>query len=406
MSDAHTTRPAWLSEHQAALMPSLGVPQRKLVRGQGCHVWDSEGKKYTDLLGGIAVNALGHAHPDLVKAVTNQLLTLGHVSNYFANDPQVRLAQRLLELTGAQGGAVYFANSGAEANEAALKMARRAGGDDPGKKKIIAVEGAFHGRTLGALSVTHKPDYREPFNPLIPEVEFVPFGDTDALKAAVDEHTAAVIIEPIQGEAGVSPHPQGYLRAVREATSAVEALMILDEVQTGIARTGAMFAFQHPELGEGIIPDVITLAKGLGGGIPIGATVTLNERATGLLKPGQHGSTYSGNPVATAAGLAVLDVIERDGLIAHVSELGQRFEQQLAQQPGVSSVRGAGLLLAAELTDIPAAAFNVAALEHGFIINPVTQTHIRIAPPLTVTAADLDAFIHAFDTILSTAANA
>lgn len=385
----------WRDDHRV-ILPALGTPQLKLVRGHGAYVWDSDGKRYTDLLAGIAVNALGHAHPDLIKAVTTQMCTLGHISNYFASDPQIDLATRLLQLAGAPvGSSVYFSNSGSEANEAALKIARKTG-----RLKIVAVEGGFHGRTLGSLAVTHKPAYREPFAPLMPGVVHVPFGDLAALREAVDESTAAVIIEPIQGEAGVRPHPPGYLRAAREATSAVGALLIFDEVQTGIGRTGTWFAHQNPAVGEGVVPDVMSLAKGLGGGLPLAATVTFGQQVTDLLRPGEHGSTYSGNPVATAAGLAVLRVIERDGLLEHVSTLGAYLRDALAT--GVTGVRGQGLLVSFE-PGVPAKAFSAAAREAGFIVNPVTETRIRLAPPLIVTREQVDAFLTALPGIMHAA---
>lgn len=391
----------WQDEHSSAILPALGKPQLKLVRGNGAYVWDSDGKRYLDFLAGIAVNSLGHAHPDLVKAVTNQMLTLGHISNYFASGPQIDLARALLNVTDApEGSAVYFANSGSEANEAALKIARKTG-----RPKIVAIEGGFHGRTLGSLAVTYKEAYRTPFEPLLPGVEHVPYGDIDALKNAVDDTCAAVIIEPIQGETGVRPHPAGYLAAAREATSAAGALLIFDEVQTGIGRTGYWYAFQHPEIGEGVVPDVVTSAKGLGGGLPLAATLTFGSDVTNLLKPGEHGSTYSGNPVATAAGLAVLNVIERDGLLEHVRECGEHLRHGLENTDGISGVRGSGLLLSFEPRG-GAQAFATSAREHGIIVNPVTAERIRIAPPLIVTTEQLDAFLSAIPQILNEQDNA
>lgn len=385
----------WQTEHSNAILPALGKPQLKLERGNGAYVWDSEGKKYLDFLAGIAVNSLGHAHPDLVKAVSNQMLTLGHISNYFASDPQIELAHALLKVANApQGSSVYFSNSGSEANEAALKIARKTG-----RTKIVAVEGGFHGRTLGSLSVTHKPAYREPFDPLLPGVEHVPHGDIDALTNAIDDTCAAVIIEPIQGEAGVRPHPAGYLTAAREATSAAGALLILDEVQTGIARTGYWYAFQNPNIGEGIVPDVVTSAKGIGGGIPLAATLTFGSDVTKLLAPGEHGSTYSGNPVATAAGLTVLNVIERDELLEHVRETGEHLRNSLENQDGITGVRGSGLLLSFEPAG-GAKAFATSALTHGIIVNPATPERVRIAPPLIVTSSQIDEFIHSIPHIL------
>lgn len=389
----------WRTHHSASILPALGRPQRLLVRGEGVHVWDETGKRYTDLLAGIAVNALGHAHPAIVEALTRQAGTLGHISNFFASPPQIALAERVLALAGApEGSSVYFSNSGAEANEAALKITRRTG-----RSKIVAVEGSFHGRTMGALALTSKAAYREPFEPGVPGVVHVPFGDEAALRAAVDADTAAVILEPIQGESGVRRHPTGYLSAAREATSAVGALLVLDEVQTGIGRTGAWFAFQHPELGEGVVPDVVTLAKGLGGGMPIGATLMFGRAVTQLLQPGQHGSTYSGNPLATAVSLAVLDTLEADGLVDHAAALGERARARFAALPEVTEVSGTGLLLGLELRDGSAKDATNAALDAGFIVNPVTETRLRIAPPLIITDDQLLDFACALPGLLTTA---
>lgn len=389
----------WRTHHSASILPALGRPQRLLVRGEGVHVWDETGKRYTDLLAGIAVNALGHAHPAIVEALTRQAGTLGHISNFFASPPQIALAERVLALAGApEGSSVYFSNSGAEANEAALKITRRTG-----RSKIVAVEGSFHGRTMGALALTSKAAYREPFEPGVPGVVHVPFGDEAALRAAVDADTAAVILEPIQGESGVRRHPTGYLSAAREATSAVGALLVLDEVQTGIGRTGAWFAFQHPELGEGMVPDVVTLAKGLGGGMPIGATLMFGRAVTQLLQPGQHGSTYSGNPLATAVSLAVLDTLEADGLVDHAAALGERARARFAALPEVTEVSGTGLLLGLELRDGSAKDATNAALDAGFIVNPVTETRLRLAPPLIITDDQLLDFACALPGLLTTA---
>lgn len=397
------TQPAdWRTHHAGSILPALGRPQRLLVRGAGARVWDETGKEYLDLLAGIAVNSLGHAHPALVEAVSKQVATLGQVSNYFASQPQIALAEKLLEVAGApQGSAVYFCNSGAEANEAALKMSRRVAGG--GRSKIVAVSGGFHGRTMGALAMTSKEAFRTPFAPGVPGVVHVPHGDAEALRREVDDTCAAVIVEPIQGEAGVRRHPTGYLRAAREATRAAGALLVLDEVQTGIGRCGSWFAFQDPEIGEGIVPDIVTCAKGLGGGLPLGATLTFGDAVTGLLVPGQHGSTYSGNPVTTAAGLAVLTTIERVDLLVGVRDLGQEFAGRLRLIDGVAAVSGAGLLLALELTAGNAKAVAEAALDAGFIVNPVTDTRLRLAPPLTITEGELGEFLAALPTILDTA---
>jgi acetylornithine/N-succinyldiaminopimelate aminotransferase len=403
MIDSQPTDEAWLERYAAAVMPTYGRPQRVLVRGAGALVWDADGRCYLDLLGGIATAVLGHNHPALVGAVTDQLVTLGHVSNFFATPVQVRLAERLIDLLKAPDPArVFFCNSGAEANEAALKIARRTG-----RPRIIAATGAFHGRTLGALSLTHKPSIRKPFEPLLPGVEHVPYGDVDALIAALGTDVAAVVLEPIQGEAGVIPAPDGYLAAVRAITRERGVLLILDEVQTGIGRTGCWFAHQLPGLGlpSGELPDVVTLAKGLGGGIPIGAAVAIGP-AAGLLGPGQHGSTYGGNPVAAAAALAVLDTVERDDLLTHARNLGDRIANGVLalDHPLVADVRGAGALLAITLTAPVAGTVAATALDAGFIVNAVATDAVRLAPPLIVTLRQVDQFLAALPAVLDAAA--
>jgi acetylornithine/N-succinyldiaminopimelate aminotransferase len=384
----------WLERYAGSVMATYGRPQRVLVRGEGCWVWDADGRRYLDLLGGIATASLGHAHPLLVSTVTAQLATLGHVSNFFATGPQVALAERLLAIAGApQGSAVFFCNSGGEANEAAFKMSRRTG-----RTRLVAAEGAFHGRTMGALALTHKAAYRDPFAPLPGDVTHVPYGDFDALRAAVDETVAAVVLEPIQGEAGVRPAPDGYLQAAREITSASGTLLVLDEVQTGIGRTGAWFAHQR----HGVVPDVITVAKGLGGGIPIGAAIAMNGRAATLLGAGQHATTYGGNPVSCAAGLAVLHAIERDDLLANVRRVGARLRDGVIGlgHPVVADVRGEGLLLAVALTQPVAAAAADAALERGFIVNAVAPDALRLAPALILAPDQADSFVAALPEIL------
>ncbi|MEV7973150.1 acetylornithine transaminase [Cellulomonas sp. NPDC089187] len=391
----------WTERYGHAVMDTFGPPQRVLVRGEGCYVWDADGQRYLDLLGGIAVNALGHAHPTLTAAVSAQLGTIGHISNFFGSPTQIALAERLIEVTGApEGSRVFLANSGAEANEAAFKMARR--NNDSGRRtRILALEGSFHGRTMGALALTSKAAYREPFEPLPGGVEFLPFGDTAALEAAFadPETVAALVIEPIQGEVGVRAMPPGYLAKARELTADAGALLILDEVQSGMGRTGAWLAHHRPEIGGGITPDVVTLAKALGGGIPIGAAVAYGERAATLLGRGQHGTTFGGNPVASAAALATIGVIERDGLLAHVEGLGAAWRPELAAaHPMIGEVRGAGLLIAVEFTAPVAAEVATRALSAGFIVNPCTPTAIRLAPPYLLTseqAATFTAFLAA-----------
>ena len=380
-----------------ALMENFGTPAVELVRGHGAVVVDADGREYLDLLGGIAVNALGHGHPAIVAAVSQQVATLGHVSNFFTHPTVLDLAERLLRLAHAESdGRVIFCNSGAEANEAAFKIARRTG-----RPRMIATEQAFHGRTMGALALTGQPAKRIPFEPMPPGVEFVPYGDIVALRAAVDDTVAAVFLEPILGEAGVVPAPDGYLAAAREITSAAGALLVLDEVQTGIGRTGSWFAHQR----AGIRPDVITLAKGLGGGLPIGAAIGIGRAAT-LLQPGQHGSTFAGNPICAAAALAVLDTIETDRLLDHVDALGKHIAQGIEDlgHPLVDHVRGRGLLLGVLLTADVAPAAASAALDAGFIVNAPAADVLRLAPPLVLTTEQADSFISALPGILDAAA--
>ncbi len=385
-----TEQTTWTQRYTASLMNTFGPPKLVLTRGAGAHVWDADGREYVDLLGGIAVNALGHAHPALVEAVSHQLSTLGHVSNFFTTEPQVELAERLLALVPADGK-VFFANSGAEANEAALKLTRRTG-----RTRLVAAEGAFHGRTMGSLALTAKAAYREPFEPLPGDVTWVPYGDVEALRAAVDDQTAAVVLEPIQGEAGVVMAPDGYLAAARAITREHGALLWLDEVQSGIGRTGRWLA-HDPAIGA----DVITLAKGLGGGLPIGACLGLGDAAD-LFQPGNHGTTFGGNPVACAAALAVLDTIERDSLLDHVTTLGQKLRDGLAADPRVTDVRGEGLLIGITLAQELAADVVGAAQDAGFIINATGPGTVRLAPPLVLTDDDAAGFLAAWPGILDT----
>lgn len=379
----------WSARYRDALMNAFGDPQRVLVRGEGAVVWDADGNRYLDLLGGIAVNALGHAHPALIEAVTEQLATLGHTSNIFTSMPQIELAEKLLELLG-QDGKVFFANSGSEANEAAFKATRLTG-----RTKLVAASGSFHGRTTGALALTSKEAYRAPFEPLPGDVIWVPYGDTAALEAAVDDDTAAVVLEPIQGEAGVLVPPDGYLGAARDLATRHGALLWLDEVQTGMGRTGEWFAFTE----SGIVPDLLTLAKGLGGGIPIGACIGLG--ATGdLFQPGNHGSTFGGNPVATRAALAVIETIERDGLLGAVATLGGVFRAGLATVPGVVDVCGRGLLLGVVLDQPIAADVMKACLDAGLIVNAPTPDRLRLAPPFVLTADQAQDAVRTLGTVI------
>jgi acetylornithine aminotransferase len=374
-----------------ALMNTFGPPKLVLSRGEGPYVWDADGTRYLDLLGGIAVNALGHAHPALVGAVTDQLNTLGHVSNFFATEPQVTLAEKLLELLGVSGK-VFFANSGAEANEAALKLTRRTG-----RTHVVSTDGSFHGRTMGALALTSKAAYREPFEPLPGEVTFVPYGDADALADAVSDETAAVVLEPMQGEAGVVVPPEGYLQKARAITQQHGTLLWLDEVQTGMGRSGDWFA--HAE--TGVTPDVVTVAKGLAGGIPIGACIAVGEHGD-LLQPGNHGTTFGGNPVAAAAALAVISTIEKDDLLGNAREVGDVLRNGLAHQ-SVTEIRGRGLLIGLDL-DRPVAGRVVAeALDRGFIINNCSPERVRLAPPLVLTTSQAEEFLAAWPTIVEAA---
>ncbi|GHH75013.1 acetylornithine transaminase [Kitasatospora indigofera] len=377
---------------QHALMNNYGTPRIPLVRGEGAKLWDADGKQYTDFIGGIAVNALGTAHPAIVAAVTEQISSLGHISNLFLAEPTVKLAERLIELSG-RDGRVFFSNSGAEANEAAFKISRLTG-----RTHLVSLEGAFHGRTMGALALTAQPAKQDPFRPLPGDVTHVPFGDVEALRAAVTTETAAVFLEPVQGENGAVPLPDGYLRAAREITRATGTLLILDEIQTGIGRTGHWFAHQAV---EGVEPDVVTLAKGLGGGLPIGATLAFGPAAD-LLQPGNHGTTFGGNPVVCAAALAVLDTIESEGLLEHVRKLGDRLRSgvEAIGDPLVSHVRGAGLLLGIVLTEPVSAKVQAAAQEAGFLVNAAVPDAVRLAPPLVLTEQDADAFLAALPAIL------
>ena len=387
----------WTERYAHAVMDTFGPPQRVLVRGEGPYVWDADGARYLDLLGGIAVNSLGHAHPTLTAAISAQLGTLGHISNFFASPTQIALAERLLAIADApEGSRVFLTSSGTEATEAALKLTRRhSAGARP---RVLALEGAFHGRSMGALSLTHKQAYREPFEPLPPGVEFLPFGDTDALRAAFahgGDEVAALIVEPVQGEAGVRPLPPGYLALARELTTAHGALLVLDEVQTGMGRTGRWFAHQHPHIGGGVRPDVVTVAKGLGAGFPVGAAIAYGPQAAELLGRGQHGTTFGGNPVAAAAALATIGVIERDGLLAHVTGLGERLRDRLRStgNPLVREVRGEGLLIAVELERPVAARVAADALAAGFVVNACTPTALRLAPPFVLTDEQVQPFV-------------
>jgi acetylornithine aminotransferase len=382
------------------MMPNYGLPQVAIARGQGSRVWDADGKEYLDLIAGIAVSALGHAHPALVSAVSAQAAKIAHTSNLFLHEPEVALAEKLLSLLGAPGR-VFFCNSGTEANEAAIKLVlRRQASATSGRNVIVAAERSFHGRSLGSLAITGKESIRAPFAPFGLCVRWVPYGDTAALEEAVAADVAAVFLEPTLGESGVIPAPGGYLRAARDATAAAGAALVLDEIQSGIGRTGAWFACHA----EGIVPDVITLAKGLGGGLPIGACIGIGDYGTAFAA-GDHGSTFGGNPVACAAALAVIDAIEAEGILANVAKVGAQLSGGIAavSHPLLAGVRGSGLWLAAVLTAAHSAQVAAAARERGFLVNPVQPDAIRLAPPLNLSAAEADEFLAALPAILDDA---
>ncbi len=386
----------WRDAFAADMMRSAPMPLTQLERGEGCRVWDVDGVEYLDFLAGIAVNSLGHAHPVIVDAAARQAATLMHVSNYFATRPQLALAARLLRVSGAgAAGRVYFANSGAEAIEAAIKLARRTG-----RTRILALQNAFHGRTMGSLSLTGKAALREHFEPLLPGVDHIE-STIEALEAAIGPDVAALVVEPIKGEAGVVPLPDGYLEAARRITSEHGVLLILDEIQTGAGRTGEWFAFQHTD----IQPDAIAVAKGIGGGVPIGALITFGH-ASDLLTLGQHGSTFGGNPFATAIGDAVLAEIERADLVTNARVQGDAIRSAITElrSPLVAEIRGAGLLLGVVLTEPVAGEVAAAALRHGLIINAANESTIRLAPPLIIGAVEVEQFALRFAAALESVA--
>lgn len=385
------TNKTMINRWKSSVQNNYGTPSIALVKGKGLVVTDADGKQYLDFLGGIATNILGHAHPAIVKAVTKQVSTLSHVSNFYVHPHAVELAEKLAAMTGDKSAKVFFCQSGAEANEAALKLSRRTG-----KVRIVAAQGAFHGRTMGALSLTGQPAKREPFLPLIKGVKHVPFGDIEAMRKAVTKKTAMVIIEPIMGEAGVIVPPADYLRDLRALCDAKGALLVIDAVQTGMGRTGDWFGYEY----SGITPDVITLAKGLGGGLPLGAMIALGKAAD-LFQPGDHGSTFGGNPVTTAAGLAAIKFIETQKILKKVEKQGVYLMQELAVIPGVSEVRGAGLLLGIELENLRAADIANALQNEGVLVNAANPTTIRLAPALIVTDAQLKKFVSIFKKVMS-----
>ncbi|WP_104139467.1 acetylornithine transaminase [Cryobacterium sp. Y62] len=377
----------WQNRFADAMMRTFSPPLAMLVRGEGCYVWDEKGTKYLDFLAGIAVNSLGHAHPEVVAAVTRQIGTISHVSNYFATPPQIDLAERLKRITGAgETGRVYFCNSGAEANEAAFKLARL--NNKGHRTRIVSLHDSFHGRTMGALALSGKPHMREAFEPVPGGVEHID-STIKALEATIDNTVAALFLEPVKGEAGVIDLPDGYLKRARELCTEHGVLLILDEIQTGVARTGAWFAYNHAD----ILPDAVTMAKGMGGGVPIGALVTFGW-ASELFSRGQHGSTFAGNPLVTATANAVLGVIERDDLAANAARRGHQLREIILgfHSPLIEEVRGRGLLLGVGLTEPVALKLGAAALAQGLIVNAANETSIRIAPPLIVGDAELADF--------------
>ena len=387
------TNKKYLKRWGSSLQNNYGKPSIALVKGKGIVVTDADGKTYLDFLGGIATSILGHAHPAIVKAVTKQISTLSHVSNFYAHPNAIELAEKLAAMTGDKNARVFFCQSGAEANEAALKLSRRTG-----KVRVVAAQGAFHGRTMGALSLTGQPSKREPFLPLIKGVKHVPYGDIDAMRKAISKKTAMVIIEPIMGEAGVVVPPADYLKELRRLCDKNGSLLVIDAVQTGMGRTGDWFGYEY----SGITPDVITLAKGLGGGLPLGAMIALGKAAD-LFQAGDHGSTFGGNPVTTAAGLAAIKFIETQDILQKVEEQGLYLMQELALIPGVKEVRGAGLLIGIELESLKASEVSDAMREAGVLVNAASGTTIRIAPALIVTDAQINKFIATFRKVITDA---
>jgi len=370
---------------------NYGTPAITLVKGKGLVVKDIEGNTYLDFLGGIATNILGHAHPNVVNAVSKQVKTLGHVSNFYSHPNAVLLAEKLATFTGTKGAKVFFCQSGAEANEAAIKLSRKTG-----RSQMIATQGSFHGRTMGALSLTGQPSKREPFLPLLKNVKHVPYGDVDAMRRSISKKTAMVIVEPIMGEAGVIVPPDDYLQQLRQLCDKTGALLVIDAVQTGMGRTGDWFGYEY----SGITPDVITVAKGLGGGLPLGAMIALG-RAADLFEPGEHGSTFGGNPITTSAALAVIKTIESKKILKKVQRQGRSLIQELALIPGVLQVRGAGLLIGIELVSNNSQEITQKLLARGVLVNAANATTIRIAPALIVSDAQIKKFVSIFREVLT-----
>ncbi len=371
-----------------SLQSNYATPTIELISGKGAVLKDTKGISYLDFLAGIATNVLGHAHPAVVKAVSRQIATLGHVSNFYAHPNVLELSTKLVAMTGDKSARVFFCNSGAEANEAAFKLSRKTG-----RTRVVATKEAFHGRTMGALSLTGQPSKRDPFKPLIKGITHVSYGDMGAMLRKVNRKTAMVIVEPIMGEAGVIVPPHGYLQALRELCDETGALLVFDCVQTGMGRTGDWFGYEYSE----IKPDVITLAKGLGGGLPLGAMIALGKAAE-LFQPGDHGSTFGGNPVATAAGLAVIETIEKKNLLNRVAQVGTELMADIALIEGVKNVRGAGLLIGVEFSDPIAKEVAKRCEKNGLLVNGNSETVIRLAPPLIITDSEIKKFLKIFAT--------
>lgn len=379
------------SRWEALFQKNYGTPKINIVSGSGCYVLDENKKRYLDFIGGIATNILGQAHPVIVKAVRKQIGVVGHVSNLYANSASMALAEKLISMTGSDVARVFFCNSGAEANEAALKLSRKTG-----RNRVVSTIGSFHGRTMGALSLTGQPEKRDIFAPIIKKIKYVPYGDVSAMKRAVNRKTAMVIIEPIQGENGVITPPSGYLKELRELCNQHGALLVVDAIQTGMGRTGFWFGFEHEE----IMPDVITVAKGLGGGLPLGAMIAIGS-ASHLLKPGEHGSTFGGNPVSCAAGLAAINEIEKKALNEKALELGEFLKSELLKIEGVTEVRGRGLLLGIALDRDWAKEIANYLMAKGVLVNAPNSNTIRIAPALIVTKKDCQKFIEIFTEVMT-----
>ena len=388
MADGIEVQERW----KGALQNNYGAPTISLIKGKGALVWDAQGKEYLDFLGGIATNILGHAHPNVVAAITSQVNELGHVSNLYAHPRGLELAEKLKVLTGESSARIFFCNSGAEANEAAFKLSRLTG-----RKKVISTIGSFHGRTMGALSLTGQVAKREPFLPLVKGVKFIPFNNLLAAKKAINKRVAMVIVEPIQGENGVVVPDFGYLRELRELTRKHGVLLALDCVQTGMGRTGEWFGYE----GEGVVPDVITLAKGLGGGLPLGAMIAIGDCANSF-EPGSHGSTFGGNPMACASALAAIDVLEKENLLARIKSLELTLKLEISKSPIVQSVRGSGLLLGIVLKNAVAKDFVSQLQLAGILANATSDSVIRIAPPLIITDAQITKFLEIFRKVATT----